>query len=124
MHFGSNNLIATSHPDGKIRILDTRQQEEASKRGSYGESNARMWISTVKWAPESVDSNNVLFASADYDGKVILWDLRTTVPLGSNEMHSGKVLCLDWLVDSSGTLSALTGGSDCTIKSVDVSLPK
>jgi ribosome biogenesis protein YTM1 len=61
----------------------------------------------VKWHPTSPN----IFASADYDGVVKIWDTRAVVPLGSTEAHTGKVLCVDWLQGSTagekGTFASL-----------------
>ena len=106
----SNSLIATSHPDGKVRIwhADSKNIEEGNGSvGVYGGKKAQ-WISQVKWAP----SNEHIFSCVDYNGSVTLWDIRATQPLSSTEAHTGKGLCLDWVI---GTSKIATGGSDCIL---------
>ena len=57
---------------------------------------------------------------------MVLWDLRTSVPLGITEAHSGKALCLDWIQDSANSnyLAVLTGGSDCRVHAGEVAVPQ
>ena len=46
LHYSEQSrLIATSHPDGKVRLWDSRQREEASVKGSF--SGSRNWIAQV-----------------------------------------------------------------------------
>lgn len=78
----SFHLILSSHTDGKIRLWDSRQKESVSSLETYGkdkELTAGSWVAQVKWQP--LDSS-YLFASADYDGCVKLWDMRSSTPLG------------------------------------------
>ena len=113
----SNSLIATSHPDGKIRLwhADSKNIGEGnSSVGVYGGKKAQ-WISQVKWAP----SNEHILSCVDYNGNVALWDIRATKPLSSIEAHNGKGLCLDWVV---GMSKIATGGADCMLNTCPVSL--
>nr|POF22042.1 ribosome biogenesis protein wdr12 like [Quercus suber] len=50
------------------------------------------WISACKWH----DKSWFHLVSSSYDGKVMLWDLRTAWPLAVIESHKDKVLCADW----------------------------
>jgi len=103
-----NNLIATSHPDGRIRMWDTRLSTENTSVQSFtNSSSTKQWISQVKWKSDS-DS---VFASTDYDGALRVWDLRSNVPLITNEVHNGKALCLLWHDNV-----IVSGGSDCTVQ--------
>ena len=116
-----NNLIATSHPDGKVRIWDSRNPNNTESFGAYGSSHS--WVARVKWAPDS----EFIFSSICYDGSMHLWDLRSSVPLNTiEELHSGKGLCMDWLVESKASnkekLHIVTGGSDCMIKSSEATI--
>ncbi len=54
-----------------------------------------------------------MLAATDYTGTLNLWDIRSSVPLGSNETHQGKALSLSWLDET----QVVTGGSDCCLKS-------
>eukprot|EP01041_Mallomonas_annulata_P004734 gene4734-9403_t len=125
-----SRLLATSHPDGRVRLWDSRQREEATTRGTF--SNSKNWIAQVRWRP----SSEFIFACVDYQGSVLLWDTRATSPLGNSEVHTGKGLCLQWgsggsssgtgtgstgmeiegeSVDGSGSHRVVTGGSDCCV---------
>jgi ribosome biogenesis protein len=125
MHIRSgNNMIATSHPDGRVRLWDSRNRQDAVCAHmfppSQSTSDAVYWTSQVKWSP----TNAFIFAASNYNGEVCVWDIRSTVPLSTAEAHSGKVLCLDWLEQSSKgdkRVSVVSGGSDCAIKSSEFS---
>lgn len=119
-----NNLIASSHPDGRVRVWDGRVNKNNSNDSSNDQNasnstqNARVftsstqWISQVKWH----SNNSNYFSSVDYDGLIKIWDLRSTVPVASIEAHNGKALCIDWLFTSDEKASLITGGSDCIIR--------
>lgn len=122
---GSTMLVASSHPDGRVRCWDARSNKEASAakivlgKGSH-------WISQVRWRPGS----GIVFAASDYAGHVALWDIRSNnVPLSLNEVHSGKALCVNWLRDPDAMdteergsrFRIVSGGSDCSLKSTAVS---
>jgi ribosome biogenesis protein YTM1 len=48
MDFNKDNLIiATSHPDGKTRLWDSRQQDNTSTKGLYSASSSECWLSEV-----------------------------------------------------------------------------
>jgi ribosome biogenesis protein YTM1 len=113
------NAVATSHPDGRVRLWDSRTRESISTFEAYGSTD--QWISQVKWFP----NNNVLFAAIDYAGHVSLWDIRAKIPLSNRAAHEGKALCVDWVAvdeesskNSSGQhhYQVVSGGSDCAIK--------
>lgn len=109
-------LVATSHPDGKVRLWDTRQTECASHAGAYGKG--KQWVSQTKWCPNS----DKYFASVDYEGVVSLWDIRADSPLAAAEAHDGKGLCLDWIPSTGNSTARLvTGGSDCMLHVSDIS---
>ena len=119
-----NNLIATSHPDGRVRLWDSRHREDAKCAHIFPPNMATTatvsWTSQVKWSP----TNAFIFAASNYNGEVCVWDIRSTVPVSTAEAHAGKVLCLDWLEKSTGketTVSVVSGGSDCAIKSSEFS---
>lgn len=48
----------------------------------------------------------------NYSGELVLWDLRSTLPISTDEVHEGKALALDWFENG-----VVTGGSDCVLKS-------
>lgn len=103
-------LLASSHPDGRVRLWDARQQEATSSKGSF--THSKSWIAEMQWHP----TNENIFASVDYDGMTLLWDVRTPVVLGKREAHSGKGLSLAWSAASEdGQHGAVTGGSDCCV---------
>lgn len=115
----ASRLLLTSHADGRARLWDSRQREGATTRGAYSSDNH--WIAQAKWRPGSEH----VFGCVDYQGRVQLWDLRSTVPLGVSEVHSGKALCMQWVggqdAERGGSDSdcrrVLSGGSDCALRS-------
>lgn len=122
LHYSNSaKLVASSHPDGKLRLWDPRQPTESCCIDSYGDNGNKPWVSQVKWHPSSCHH----FASVDYEGVVRLWDNRTHVALGTAEAHEGKGLCLDWHTSSSlqttsgsgetASGAVISGGSDCFI---------
>jgi ribosome biogenesis protein YTM1 len=123
MHMRSgNNLIATSHPDGRVRLWDSRNRQDAVCSQSLppiqATSDAVYWTSQVRWSPQ----NAFVFATSNYNGEVCVWDIRSNVPISTSEAHAGKVLCCDWLErKAESTLSVISGGSDCAIKSSEFS---
>mmetsp|Transcript_19865 Transcript_19865/g.28558 ORF Transcript_19865/g.28558 Transcript_19865/m.28558 type:complete len:449 (+) Transcript_19865:63-1409(+) len=112
-----NNLIATSHPDGRVRLWDSRSRDSSVCVNSFVNGDDMHWVSQVKWSP--VNSNS--FCTSDYDGAVRLWDTRAALPLTSTAAHDGKALCIEWnnVVKSSdgSSLEVFSGGSDCSVKS-------
>ena len=77
--------------------------------------------SQVRWHPVSEH----VFASCDYSGHVRVWDTRSSLPLGSSEVHDGKVLCVDWAQavsdgaeeeEDSASYKVVSGGSDCSVR--------
>ena len=105
--------VMTGHPDGRLRLWDFRTQTSNCKV-VYGLKDIH-WVSDVKWHP----TNEFVFASTDYNGGVYVWDTRGEVPIGFNDAHSGKGLCVDWIAGRDGaTDKVISGGSDCCIKSL------
>lgn len=112
--------VLTSHPDGKVRLWDTRQHDDALCKTSFSTKDDFQWIAQVKWHP----SSEFLFASADYAGRIKIWDTRSNLPLGTSECHTGKGLCVGWITsqDSDQTCSIISGGSDCTVRSTQLKI--
>lgn len=111
----SGNVVATSHPDGKVRLWDARRAsgegvgDLSTPTASFGVSSSSSWISTVRWRPDS----EFLFATSDHAGRVALWDCRAAAaPLLVHETHPGsRALCLDWLcLRSNGGTSTMAEG--------------
>ena len=115
MHYHpETRLLASSHPDGRVRVWDSRLGPEESNVGSFtNKVGSKQWVSQVQW---NVQSTNT-FASCDYDGTVRMWDLRSFVPVDTKEVHQGKVLCLEW---AKGGSAILSGGSDCRLSRSDM----
>ncbi|KAF2299327.1 hypothetical protein GH714_031567 [Hevea brasiliensis] len=99
VHVGGEGsaLIAAGGSDPILRIWDPRKQF----------SSHTSWISGCKWH----DKSWFHLLSASYDGKVMLWDLRTAWPLSVIESHEDKVLCADWWKGD----SVVSGGVDCKL---------
>jgi ribosome biogenesis protein len=133
LHFSEPaGLVATSHPDGRVRLWDPRKRDEAlavaamtsttaAQVGVFGSSSRDKevhWVSQVRFHPTSA----TIFASSDYDGVVKIWDTRAPlVPLGKSQAHEGKALCVDWREktsdgDNTGEVDVLSGGSDCLVR--------
>jgi ribosome biogenesis protein YTM1 len=114
----SSLLLATSHPDGKVRLWDVRVKDEAGNLGGSSAAFATLgkttnWTSEVRWKP---NSDSKVLVSSDYTGSVTLWDVRTTVPLGRIEAHTGKALCCDWLSQpEDGNSNSNSGGGGCKV---------
>ena len=114
LHYSESlSLVATSHPDGRVRVWDSRQKDgEAVCRSVVGSSSNSQWVSQVRWSPTGTQT----FATSDYAGTVRVWDLRCAIPLGSVDAHDGKALCVDWIHSSPSTSTRIiSGGSDCCI---------
>eukprot|EP00903_Cladosiphon_okamuranus_P009824 g9337.t1 len=101
----SGRMLATGHPDARVRIWDTRTQGETLTRASL--SSHKQWISEVKWAPGS----ETMVLSCGQDGAVKLWDIRSALPLHSAQAHKGKALCCGW---QDGKI--VSGGEDGAVK--------
>jgi ribosome biogenesis protein YTM1 len=105
----SPSLLVSSHVDGKLRIWDARVQESSGgAMMTLGRSTD--WIAQAKWRP--IQSAAPVVASVNYSGELTLWDLRSSLPISTDEIHDGKALALDWF--DGGIVS---GGSDCCLKS-------
>ena len=117
LHVGTidRNLIATSHPDGRVRVWDQRLKSESGTVGSFSSKDGKDWVSQVRWHPSSGN----IFASSDYEGTVKVWDLRSSIPLGTSDAHQGKALCIDWIVVDD-VIKVVSGGSDCIIRSTAI----
>uniref|UniRef100_M0ZMY7 Transducin family protein n=1 Tax=Solanum tuberosum TaxID=4113 RepID=M0ZMY7_SOLTU len=81
-------LIAAGGSDPILRIWDPRKPGTSAP--VYQFSSHSSWISTCKWHEKS----RFHLLSASYDGKVMLWDLRTAWPLAVIDTHNDKVLIL------------------------------
>ncbi|XP_078430207.1 transducin/WD40 repeat-like superfamily protein [Wolffia australiana] len=95
-------LVAAGGSDPVLRIWDPRRSGNIAP--VYQFSSHASWISSCKWHPKSW----LHLMSTSYDGKAMIWDLRTAWPLAVINSHSDKVLCADWWGDD----SVATGGAD------------
>ncbi|XP_073286506.1 ribosome biogenesis protein WDR12 homolog [Primulina huaijiensis] len=98
----SSTLIAAGGSDPIIRIWDPRRPGTLSPIFQFSSHNS--WISSCKWHRKSWFH----LVSASYDGKVILWDLRTAWPLSVIDSHKDKVFCADWWKND----AVISGGAD------------
>nr|CAD1832541.1 unnamed protein product [Ananas comosus var. bracteatus] len=98
----SSALIAAGGSDPILRIWDPRQPGTLAPVFQF--SSHSSWISACKWHPRSWFH----LLSTSFDGKVMLWDLRTAWPLVKIDSHNDKVLCADWWKDD----SVASGGAD------------
>ncbi|XP_072991767.1 ribosome biogenesis protein WDR12 homolog isoform X2 [Typha latifolia] len=95
-------LIAAGSSDPVLRIWDPRKPGTLAPIFQF--SSHSSWITACKWHPMSWFH----LLSASYDGKVMLWDLRTAWPLAIIDSHEDKVLCADWWRDD----RVISGGAD------------
>lgn len=98
----SSALIAAGGSDTTLRIWDPRKPGTLTPVFQF--SSHTSWISACKWHNKSWFH----LLSASYDGKVMLWDLRTAWPLAVIDSHNNKVLCADWWKGD----SVVSGGAD------------
>ncbi|CAJ2667852.1 unnamed protein product [Trifolium pratense] len=94
-------LIAAGGSDNVVRIWDPRKPGTSAPVLQFASHTS--WVSSCKWH----DNSPFHLLSASYDGKVMLWDLRTW-SLSVIESHSDKVLCADWWKGD----SVISGGAD------------
>ncbi|KAL5739201.1 hypothetical protein ACOSP7_028122 [Xanthoceras sorbifolium] len=95
-------LIAAGGSDPILRIWDPRKPGTSAPVFQFASHSS--WISACKWH----DNSWFHLISASYDGKVMLWDLRTAWPLAVIDSHKDKVLCADWWRSD----SVISGGVD------------
>ncbi|KAK3012286.1 hypothetical protein RJ639_012956, partial [Escallonia herrerae] len=110
----SSALIAAGGSDPILRIWDPRKPGSSAPIFQF--SSHASWISACKWHKDSWFH----LLSASYDGKIMLWDLRTAWPLAVIDSHEDKVLCADWWkgdsVISGGVDSKLCISSEISVK--------
>ncbi|XP_020257628.1 ribosome biogenesis protein WDR12 homolog isoform X1 [Asparagus officinalis] len=99
---GGRELIAAGGSDPILRIWDPRKPGTLAPIFQF--SSHTSWITACKWH----SSSQFHLVSASYDGKVMLWDLRTAWPLAVIDSHKDKVLCVDWWKGD----SVVSGGAD------------
>ncbi|XP_073057709.1 ribosome biogenesis protein WDR12 homolog isoform X1 [Primulina eburnea] len=97
-----STLIAAGGSDPILRIWDPRKPGTLSPIFQFSSHNS--WISSCKWHEKSLFH----LVSASYDGKVMLWDLRTAWPLAVIDSHKDKVFCADWWKND----AVISGGAD------------
>ncbi|CAA0823360.1 Transducin/WD40 repeat-like superfamily protein [Striga hermonthica] len=102
----SSALIAAGGSDPVIRIWDPRKPGTLSPIFQFSSHNS--WISSCKWHPKSWFH----LVSASYDGKVMLWDLRTAWPLAVIDTHKDKVFSADWWRHD----TVISGGADSKLR--------
>ncbi|KAL2335449.1 hypothetical protein Fmac_016662 [Flemingia macrophylla] len=98
----ASSLIAAGGSDPVLRIWDPRKPGTSAPVFQFASHTS--WVSACKWH----DSSSFHLLSSSYDGKVMLWDLRTAWPLSIIESHSDKVLSADWWKSD----SVISGGAD------------
>ncbi|KAG9134818.1 hypothetical protein Leryth_001114 [Lithospermum erythrorhizon] len=98
----SSALIAAGTSDPVLRIWDPRKPGTLAPIFQF--SSHSSWISACKWHENSWFH----LVSSSYDGKIMLWDLRTAWPLSVISSHKDKVLSADWWRGD----SVISGGAD------------
>ena len=85
------NSILTGHVNGSIRVFDERSR---SKKSTGQFKSHKSLVSKILTNLNKPDT----FLSADYDGKIKVWDFRTTLPIYTVDAHFGKkVFDMCWL---------------------------
>ncbi|KAF5185753.1 Ribosome biogenesis protein wdr12-like protein, partial [Thalictrum thalictroides] len=107
-----SSLIAAGGSDPILRIWDP--WKPGSLTPVFLSSSHTSWIMACKWHGKSW-----ILLSGSYDGKVMLWDLRTAWPVAVIESHQDKVLCTDWWKDD----CVISGGADSKLcRSSEISI--
>ncbi|XP_010492399.1 PREDICTED: ribosome biogenesis protein WDR12 homolog [Camelina sativa] len=99
-------LIAAGGSDPILRVWDPRKPGTSAPVFQF--SSHSSWISACKWHRSSWYH----LLSASYDGKIMLWDLRTAWPLSIIETHNDKVLSADWWKGE----NVISGGADSNLR--------
>jgi ribosome biogenesis protein YTM1 len=102
----SSALIAAGGSDPILRVWDPRKPGTSAPVFQF--SSHSSWISACKWHKSSWFH----LLSASYDGKIMLWDLRTAWPLSVIDTHNDKVLSADWWKGE----SVVSGGADSNLR--------
>lgn len=98
----SSALVAAGGSDPILRVWDPRKPGTSAPVLQF--SSHTSWISDCKWH----DKSWFHLLSSSYDGKVMLWDIRTLLPLSVIDTHKDKVLSADWWKGD----SVISGGAD------------
>ncbi|CAH8361131.1 unnamed protein product [Eruca vesicaria subsp. sativa] len=99
-------LVAAGGSDPILRVWDPRKPGTSAPVFQFASHSS--WISACKWHKSSWFH----LLSASYDGKIMLWDLRTAWPLSIIDTHKDKVLCADWWKGD----SVVSGGADSNLR--------
>uniref|UniRef100_A0A1J3FEM6 Ribosome biogenesis protein WDR12 homolog n=1 Tax=Noccaea caerulescens TaxID=107243 RepID=A0A1J3FEM6_NOCCA len=99
-------LVAAGGSDPVLRVWDPRKPGTSAPVFQF--SSHASWISACKWHKSSWFH----LLSASYDGKIMLWDLRTAWPLSIIDTHKDKVLSADWWKGD----SVVSGGADANLR--------
>ncbi|CAH2072674.1 unnamed protein product [Thlaspi arvense] len=99
-------LVAAGGSDPILRVWDPRKPGTSAPVFQF--SSHASWISACKWHKSSWFH----LLSASYDGKIMLWDLRTAWPLSVIDTHKDKVLSADWWKGD----SVVSGGADSKLR--------
>jgi ribosome biogenesis protein YTM1 len=92
--FHSENVVATGHPDCRIRLWDTRADVEgiAKVADTALSPSHKAWVSHVKWS----ESHAYELSSISHDGNIKIWDIRSSMPLHTVRTGNAKGLCLEY----------------------------
>jgi ribosome biogenesis protein YTM1 len=86
----SRKALLTGHVGGSIRLFDDQARNKTTQKVFKSHST---YVSAIKINP----FDNQVFASADFGGKVKVWDFRTELPLFTIDAHGDdKVFDLVW----------------------------
>lgn len=94
--------LLTGHVNGTIRLFDDSARNKTSQKVFKSHSCCVPTVKVNQFRPDT-------FASADYEGRIKIWDLRADLPLYTIEAHGGnKVFDLVWKDEK----SLVSGGAD------------
>lgn len=86
-----SNLTLTGHINGTIRLFDDKVRNKTTKKVFKSHNN---FVSTIRFNPH----NEHLFISADYSGKIKVWDVRGDFPVYTIDAHNDdKIFDMAWI---------------------------
>jgi ribosome biogenesis protein YTM1 len=109
---GSSGVLVFGGADTCIRVWDSRARGEALSVKGYAAGDS--WLAGLAWRPEGGGGTGSEHhvAGVSHDGSMRMWDLRTSVPLGTVKQHANKALAVTWW----GPHTIASGGADCKLQ--------
>ncbi|KAK8807026.1 hypothetical protein WA158_003785 [Blastocystis sp. Blastoise] len=102
-----NSLFISGHPDGIIRLFDSRASNGTIMKMAFSQSGS--WTTSLAWKPDS----EYIFVSGSQDHKIRLWDIRSSYPTYIlDTIHTDKIFDVQWKDNN----TILSGGADKELK--------